>query len=276
MTWKVPIGKTYKETVYHDFDRTPHLVGGGTTRYGKTNLIKVIKTSLILNNPENVEFYLIDLKAGVEFYKYRNLKQVKMVATDVQETYELLTVVLNKLNSQKQYFRDNGWTDVTESPIKRRVFVVVDEAGDLVPEKFMESEERKMHEACQWALAHLARIGGAFGFRVLFFSQYTTSDVLPRQVKQNADAKICFKIQNEYASEVILGEGNTQAAELPKIKGRAIYKDGADLYELQVPLIKDSTMTKLLAEFYEKGDESSVNGTPNVDIDDHFEIRDFD
>src|SRR5690606_13799227 len=114
MSWKVPIGKTYKELIEHDFDKTPHMVGGGTTRYGKTNLIKVIITSLIVNNPDDVELYLIDLKAGVEFYRYRNLKQVKMVATSVTETYDLLMEVMLKLNAEKQFYRDNGWSNILD------------------------------------------------------------------------------------------------------------------------------------------------------------------
>src|SRR5699024_5706844 len=216
---KTIIGKTYKEDVYHDFDKTPHLVGGGTTRYGKTNLMKVILTSLIENYSDRVSIYLIDLKAGVEIHRYRNLKQVEQVATDTTEAHDLLTNDLLKLNAEKYRFRNNGWINVIESPVKQRTFVIVDEAGDLVPESFMSKEEKDMHKECQWMLAHIARIGGAFGFRELFFSQYTTADVLPRQIKQNDDAKICVKIQNKYASEGILGEGNREATDLPKIPG---------------------------------------------------------
>lgn len=266
MSWKVPVGETYKEMIYHDFDATPHLVGGGTTRYGKTNLIKVIITSLIMNNPNDVELYLIDLKAGVEFYKFRNLRQVKRVATNVEETYRLLVDLMTKLEEQKSIFREKGWSNIIETPVKRRTFVIIDEAGDLVPEKFMDRKERDMHAECQWMLAHMARIGGAFGFRELFFSQYTTSDVLPRQIKQNCDAKICFKIQNGYSSEVILGEGFTQAADIPKIPGRAIFKDGADLYELQVPLISDAYMQRVLRNYYvnevAKNERSADADTP--------------
>lgn len=234
-------------------------------------------TSLIRNNPDNVSFYLIDLKAGVEFYKYRNLRQVEMVATDVGETHDLLSVVMSKLEAQKHYYRDNGWSNVTETPIKNRTFVIIDEAGDLVPEPFMDKDERKMHQECQWMLSHIARIGGAFGFRELFFSQYTTADVLPRQIKQNCDAKISFKLQNDYSSEVVLGEGNTQAADLPKIKGRAMFKDGADMYELQVPLISDKDMQELLSEFYggDAGENSAANTASNEDIDEVIRFRDI-
>lgn len=274
--WEVPIGKTHKNLITHDFDATPHLVGGGTTRYGKTNLMKVIITSLITNHPDDVEIYLIDLKAGVEFYRYRELQQVKSVATSVAETHVLLTEVMLKLNAEKHMYRDKGWSNIIESPLKKRTFVIIDEAGDLVPESFMDKQEKDMHKECQWMLSHIARIGGAFGFRELFFSQYTTADVLPRQIKQNCDAKIAFKLQNDYSSEVVLGEGNTQAADLEKIRGRAIFKDGASLYKLQVPLITDKKMMSLLEKYYVGEDKDNVAGTSNENPYDFSEFRDFD
>lgn len=194
------------------------------------------------------------------------------VATNVVETYRLLRNVINILEEKQTYFRHNNYSNIVDTNIKERHFIIIDEAGDLVPESFMDREEKKIHQECQWMLAHLARIAGAFGFRVLFFSQYTTSDVLPRQIKQNADAKIAFKMQNDYASEVVLGEGNTQAADLPKIPGRAIFKDGPDIYELQVPLITDAQMLELLEGEFINDVESETVGDSQLDL----EIRNID
>ncbi len=265
--WKVPVGKTYKGLVWHDFDQTPNLVGGGSVRYGKTNFMKGIITSLILSNPNDVELYLIDLKAGVEFSRYENIQQVNDVATNVGQTYQLLHEVCNRLEAKQAQAREEGWNNIVETKDNKRVFVIIDEAGDLTPEKFMEPKEKKMYEACQWMLAHIARIGGAFGFRELFFSQYTTADVLPRQIKQNADAKICFKIQNEYASEVILGEKNGDAADLPKIRGRAIWKDGPDLLEMQVPLISNRVMEHYLKRWrVERGNGGEEGRTTTLEF----------
>ncbi len=262
--WKVPIGKTYKDTIYLDFNATTNFVGGGTARYGKTNLLKVILTSLILNHPEDAEIYLIDLKAGVEFGRYENLYQVKKVASTIEETFELLHEVKTRLDARKTEAKREGWNNIQETKGKSRVFVIVDEAGDIPDEKFMSKQEKDMRQACQFILSHIARIGGAFGFHELFFSQYTTADVLPRQIKQNADSKICFKIQTGYASEVILGEKITQAAELPKIKGRAIYKDGADIMEVQVPYISDNVMNELLSSYFVEDGENEQEETQNL------------
>lgn len=268
-TWEVPIGKTHKGLIKHDFDKSPHLAGGGTTRYGKTNLIKSIITSLLVQNPNHINLYLIDLKAGVEFGQFESLQQVHAVATNPQDTHRLLSLVLAKLAVTQDFFRKNHYNNIVHTDIKDRHFIIIDEAGDLVPESFMDKGEKDLHKECQWMLSHLARIGGAFGFRVLFFSQYTTSDVLPRQIKQNCDAKIAFRMQNDYASEVVLGEGFTDAAHLPKIPGRAIFKSGADIYEVQVPLIRDETMNKLLEGFRRERKE-------NEHSEQSIEIRDID
>lgn len=55
-------------------------------------------------------------------------------------------------------------------------------------------------------LSHIARIGGALGFRLIFCTQYPTGDTLPRQVKQNSDAKLGFRLPTQTASSVVIDE----------------------------------------------------------------------
>ncbi|MEC3463087.1 FtsK/SpoIIIE domain-containing protein, partial [Bacillus thuringiensis] len=75
--WQVPMGQSLEKLIYHDFDKTPHMVLGGLTRMGKTVFMKVLLTTLIEANPENAHVYLIDLKEkGLEFSEFSGLKQV--------------------------------------------------------------------------------------------------------------------------------------------------------------------------------------------------------
>ncbi|MGQ7114627.1 FtsK/SpoIIIE domain-containing protein, partial [Escherichia sp. TWPC-MK] len=53
--------------IYHDFEKTPHMCVSGMTRFGKTVFLKNIMTSLILQQPDYVKLYVIDLKEGLEF-----------------------------------------------------------------------------------------------------------------------------------------------------------------------------------------------------------------
>jgi S-DNA-T family DNA segregation ATPase FtsK/SpoIIIE len=81
-TWEVPIGKNHKGILYHDFEKYCHLLCGGVTRFGKTVFMKEVMNTLVLSNPQDVEIYVLDLKAGLEFYKYKALPQVKEVKLD--------------------------------------------------------------------------------------------------------------------------------------------------------------------------------------------------
>lgn len=242
--WKVPIGLNQEGYVWHDFDRTPHMTVAGTTRFGKTVLLKEMVTYLIERHPEDVEIYIIDLKGGLEFNRYRKLRQVKAVASNPMEALEMLHGVHAHLENSHVSFLHSGINNVVDSDIQTRKFVIVDEAAQLCPAKGLPKEVNKAMEMCQYYLSEIARVAGALGYRLIFCTQYPTSDTLPRQVKQNADAKITFRLPTGYASEVAIDDRG--AEELPTdIPGRAIFKTH-ELTHLQVPYISDKEMWKRL------------------------------
>jgi DNA segregation ATPase FtsK/SpoIIIE, S-DNA-T family len=245
--WKVPLGKTYKGIIWHDFDKIPHMTAGGTTRYGKTVFLKMIITYLTLGNPDDVEFYIIDLKGGLEFHRYKNVQQVKMVATNPVEAADLLSLIIEDVRQQEVYFKKNYWNNIVDTPIRKRKFVIVDEGAQLAPEKHMSTEQKKLLSFCQYALSEISRIAGALGYRLIFCTQYPTSDTLPRQIKQNADGKLSFRLPSGYASEVAIDEYGAEKLS-SGIPGRALYKTH-ELKEIQVPYISDQEMWELLSPF---------------------------
>lgn len=105
-----------------------------------------------------------------------------------------------------QYMKDRHYTNVVETSIKERSFIIVDEGAELCPDKSMKKEQQRLLGACQQMLSHIARIGGALGFRLIFCTQYPTGDTLPRQVKQNSDAKLGFRLPTQTASSVVIDE----------------------------------------------------------------------
>lgn len=259
--WSVPIGKTLEEIMYHNFEKIQSMVIGGTAGYGKSVSLKVIMTSLILAQRENVEFYIIDLKEKIEFGRYEKLKQVKGIAGNPYEAFELLTKVCEDLRARLHYLRENHITNIVETNIKKRVFVIVDEAAELTPHG--SKDMKLMLGECQHMLSEIARLGRACGFRLIFATQYPVGDALPRQIKQNSDAKLGFRLPTKVASEVVLDEGGLE--ELPSLPGRAIYKTDR-CFTLQVPYISDKKMWELL-----KNDER--NSLPNTGLSDETRIR---
>ena len=95
-------------------------------------------------------------------------------------------------------------------------------------------------------LSHIARIGGALGFRLIFCTQYPTGDTLPRQVKQNSDAKLGFRLPTQTASSVVIDEPGLES--IKSIPGRAIFKTDR-LTEIQVPYISNEMMWNYLKQY---------------------------
>lgn len=258
--WTVPIGKSFSENVLHDFDKIPHMTIAGMTRQGKTVLLKLLFAHLINNNPDDVEFYIIDLKGGLEFNRYRNLKQVKVIADDVKSAEKTLKQVLHDVKHDMTYFKENYYTNILDTDIKKRKFIIVDEGAELDPPAHLSKDEKRPYRYCQHVLSEIARIAGALGYRLIFATQYPTSDTLPRQIKQNADAKISFRLPTELASRVAIDENG---AERLTVVGRAIYRS-ADKCITQVPYVSDEDIIRRFEKYANSSDEKE-NTTRRTD-----------
>ena len=235
--WKVPVGLTraLNEFKYHDFEKIPHLVLGGATRYGKSNFINGMICNLIRSQPEHANFFLVDLKGGVELCDYESIKQTISIAYEPEEALHSLQMAYSKMREIQVKLKRLGKKNVQQANIKERYFVIIDEVGELNASEAVTKEEKKLKQECQTIMSQIARLGAGLGFRLVVATQYPVGDVIPRQVKQNADAKLCFRVQSAVASRVVLdAEG---AETLPMIKGRAIYQTADKRDILQTPLI---------------------------------------
>ncbi|PHB97171.1 cell division protein FtsK [Bacillus toyonensis] len=245
-TWKVMIGRALDQTIYHDFEKTPHMCVSGMTRFGKTVFLKNVMTSLVLQQPHYVQFFIIDLKEGLEFSPYRNLLQVKEVAENPTEALEMLIRIREKMVERVLEMKESYFNNIVDTPIKDRCFIIVDESANLCPTQGLPKKKKDMLYMCQEMLSEIARIGGALGFRLLYCTQYPTSDTLPRQIKQNSDAKIGFRLPTSVASQVAIDESGLE--NLPSIAGRALFKTDR-VHELQAPYLSDEVMRGLLSEY---------------------------
>ncbi|MGG1790113.1 FtsK/SpoIIIE domain-containing protein [Bacillus mycoides] len=245
-TWRVMVGKALDKYVYHDFEKTPHMCVSGMTRFGKTVFLKNVMTSLILQQSQHVKFFIVDLKEGLEFSPYKDLSQVVEVAENPERALEMLGRVREKMIKQIEMMKKSYFTNIIDTSIGERCFIIVDEGANLCPTQGLPKKQRDVLFMCQEMLSEIARIGGGLGFRLIFCTQYPTSDTLPRQIKQNADAKIGFRLPTTVASQVALDESGLE--DLPSLPGRALFKTDRT-EEIQVPYLKDTDMWKLLKKY---------------------------
>lgn len=268
--YKVVVGVDHDGLVMHDFNVTPHMIIGGMTRYGKSVMMKLLITQLVLKRRYGLRFHLFDLKGGLAFNRFKKLPQVMSVSRSEVESLKNLKNLRNNIIKRMQYFEEKGYEDIGEAwkageKIDREI-IVIDEASVLAPQ----SKSDQVRGECKTILEFIAQVTAGLGYNLIVCSQYPTADILPRQVKQNSDARISFRLPTSTASNVILDESGAEDIGFG-MRGRALYK--ADLKRLmQVPIIENEQIDKLIQPFIQgeildgdTGTEESSEGLRHIE-----------
>ncbi|AMW99186.1 FtsK/SpoIIIE domain-containing protein [Rummeliibacillus stabekisii] len=238
-TWSVPIGYTRNGNVIrHDFDKDKHLIIAGATGYGKSAILKLISTVLINQQPDNTELSLIDLKGGSAFHRFRNCKQVQNYSRDPEEAEKILIDIQKRMNHSFENVVDKGFEDVKEAKVKKRHFVIIDEAADLTE-----------YKKAMTIITDIARRGRSAGYYLIFCTQYPTMQVIPPQTKRNIIARLCYVVDTDTASRVVLDESG--ADKLPDIPGRGIYKNTVKRFVVQSPFIANEEIQEIIEPYIE-------------------------
>lgn len=256
LDWEVPLGLTRYGFINHDMDRG-HITLAGATRKGKTVFLKLMITALIHQNPDHTKMTLIDLKGGLAFTRFKNARQVNVVATDLESALTALKKVKKEMDDMKAWFDKQGFEDLKEGGIESRHYIIVDEAAQISPNILTGREEKEKARQCEEVLSEIARIGAGLGYRLIYCSQYPTADVMNKQIKQNCDTVITYKLRDAVASRVVLDESG--AEDLP-VAGRAIYKTPDGVQIVQTPFISNKQIEELIKPYIiSKPEEEKVH-----------------
>lgn len=227
-----------------------HALIAGKTGSGKSTLLNVLITNLALwYSPDEIEFYLVDFKKGVEFKTYatHHLPHARAIAVESDREFGLS--VLQRLDAELtrrgELFRKLGVQDLaayrqrakeetnagaggTSLPSLPRTLLIIDEFQEFF------SEDDKLAQDASLLLDRLVRQGRAFGIHVLLGSQTIGgASGLPRSTMGQMAVRIALQT-TEADSQLILGDNNS-AARLLSRPGEAIYNDAGGLVEGNSP-----------------------------------------
>jgi DNA segregation ATPase FtsK/SpoIIIE, S-DNA-T family len=238
----VPIGRTGATKFQYlaiGRDTRQHALVAGKTGSGKSTLFHVAITNLALCcSPDEVEFYLIDFKKGVEFkcYAEAGLPHAKVVAIESDREFGLsvLQRVDEELKRRGDMFRKLGVQDVAGykaagggEPMPRSLLLI-----DEFQEFF--TEDDRVAQNASVMLDRIVRQGRAFGIHVMLGSQTLGgTHTLPRPTMGQMVIRIALAC-NEADSYIILDDTNPAARHLSR-PGEGIYNDTAGSIEGNSP-----------------------------------------
>jgi hypothetical protein len=249
--WIVPIGLSQeREVIYFDFDEHYQLIVAGAPGFGKTEFMKMVITLLTEQNPDDVTFHLIDLKEGIGFNRFRNLKQVKAVGETPDQGLGIMKQLQNEMTTVLKKVKESNKDNVKDAKIKTRHFLIIDEGAQVVSDK----QGAKM-------LEDICRRGRAAGVYVIYSTQYPTNQTLPSQVRQMSNARLCYKLKTDTASMAVLDEVGAES--LPeKVRGRAIFQITSSQVVQTVYMKNDVIENKIKIHF--RSDQDELNESTNT------------
>jgi hypothetical protein len=277
---EVPLGRAgAKNLQYMRLGKgtSQHVLISGKTGSGKSTLLNALITNLAMYySPDELEFYLIDFKKGVEFKAYAACKLPHARVIAIESEREFGMSVLERLDLELKrrgdLFRKAGVQDLkafretTKSsgqvPASTpRVLLIIDEF-----QEFFTTDDRIAHDSAL-LLDRLVRQGRAFGIHVLLGSQTLAGAYsLARSTLGQMAVRIALQC-SETDAHLILSEDNT-AARLLSRPGEAIYNDANGLFEgnhpFQVVWLSDAEREDYLLRIAEVAEQRKIAVPPPV------------
>jgi hypothetical protein len=222
-----------------------HLLDGGTTRMGKTNLMLYILTVLYVQLNGDVDYFITSTKLK-DYYPLFGLPNVR-TAKGVEEFEDMLDDLITLYKSRDSLLYSEEFIKATDAkdvkkfyPDKyylfRPVFVVIDEYA-----RYADNRE------VQLKVMELVESAGYVNVHVLISTQRPDArTVLPPRIKGNLLARICFTTTDKNNSIVVLDQEG--AEKLGEIPGRAIFLN-SNVNIVQVPRMTAANSSRLLKPF---------------------------
>ncbi len=265
----VPLGRAGATKLQHmrlGRGTSQHMLVAGKTGSGKSTFLHALITNVALHYaPDEVRFYLIDFKKGVEFKDYAELQlphaDVIAIESDREFGVSALQRLDDVLQERGERFRRAGVQDIagfrTEQPAEPmpRILLVIDEFQEF----FVEDD--KLSQKASLLLDRLVRQGRAFGIHVILGSQTLGGAYsLARSTLGQVAIRVALQC-SEADAHLILSEENT-AARLLSRPGEAIYNDANGLLQanhpFQVAWLSDADRSKFLRQLSELAAERNL------------------
>ena len=124
--------------------------------------------------------------------------------------------------------------------LMQRIVFACDEVAELLDKTGTDKARKELLAQIEARLALIARQGRAFGIHLILATQRPDANILPGQIKNNMNIRICGRADTTL-STIIIGDGRA-AEQIPHdAQGRFIMEDGT---VFQAYYFNDDTISK--------------------------------
>lgn len=250
---KIPVGLSdnaaMKVLSFSSKDSSAHCVVAGATGTGKSSLLQAIVLGGAYHySPEELEFYLIDMKDGASFYKeegydYSKLKHVRMMAAnckpkDLRDFIGFIKETKTHCNEASDIVAYNKNRSGSER--MKRTIIIIDEYTMIDDDKCIADLER------------IAAQGRSFGVSLILTSQNTSGAF--SKVLEKISTSVEF--ENIKLGELIERDGKcriskNEALYLNEQKGNCLGRAGMNLSKFRVAYTPEqNTLIEQINEKY--------------------------
>lgn len=182
-----------------DITTAPHMLIAGATGSGKSVFLHSIIKQLL--QIDKAQIYLMDPKR-VEFGIYED--QVEEYVFDKDYMIASLSRLVDEMEERFIAMRDAKVRDIAELPEYGRIFIVIDEFGDITAGGGITAE------SANTLVQRIAQMGRAAGVHLIIATQRTSVDVISGSVRNNFPTKVAFRMSKAIDSQILLDQAGAE------------------------------------------------------------------
>lgn len=246
--WELFCGETYfREKLKADMTEMAHILTAGSTGSGKSCCLFIIITNLAYWH-DDIDIYLAQVSDKQDLAKFKNLKQTRYFAHNLQTTDWLIQYLLKLQNDRNKELNKYGLDNIGQynkrfkSHPMRYSYLFIDEFSSLMPGENKNIDPNyTIKKRIIYNLHELIRQARSAGIFVITSLQRPSKDNLDPSIKNLLNVKIAFRANNIASSKVLLD--SEEAWNLPN---RTALYIGSYQKILKTPKINDEIMNKYL------------------------------
>lgn len=231
----------FNKLISYNMVTDPHLLIAGETGSGKSVMLRVILTTLLIHKRHMIDFYLADMKR-TEFHLFRNCEGVQQVITDKKKLKKAVLAIHKELETRGDLLDEHGLEHIDEYnklksvDKKKYILLCIDEVALL-----------RKETATMDKIEDISTQGRALGIFLILSMQRPDAKILDGQLKSNLTVRYAFRHADLINSNITLGSGNNvDASKINKAEKGKFYMRHEVIKQLQAPYLSLEHAKELL------------------------------